>query len=307
MSFFVPIILFSNSQNCQGSSFNSKESNSKDEESNSKDEESASKNEESNILTKEKKELNYWLNKYNIKPVIEFESLHKDETIEKIKLETRKKAGIYGIFNLITGDFYIGSAITNKFYSRFYRHLIKGLGSKYVYHSVNKYKLENFAFVILEYFPEEVTRKNNKILMDLDTKWLKTYSPPYNILLEAGNSFGYKHTEEIKQKMKENYSDERKFQAASINKGKSLSESTKILMREKAFNRSDEYKDKVRKTLSKSVILYNLDLSIYKTFPGLYVMAKHFKCDTRTINKAIKNKSLFKKQWHVKFEDNLKT
>lgn|SRR5574338_321900 len=127
---------------------------------------------------------------------------------------------IYGIFNLITGDFYIGSAITNKFYSRFYKHLIKGLGNKYVYYSVNKYKLENFAFVILEYFPEEVTRKNNKLLMDLETKWLKTYSPSYNILLEAGNSFGYKHSEETKRKMRENYSEERRLLAASINKGK---------------------------------------------------------------------------------------
>jgi hypothetical protein len=60
---------------------------------------------------------------------------------------------LHGIFNLITGDFYIGSAITNRFYSRFYKHLIKGLGNKYIYYSVNKYKLENFAFVILEYFP----------------------------------------------------------------------------------------------------------------------------------------------------------
>jgi group I intron endonuclease len=139
--------------------------------------------------------------------------------------------------------------------------------------------------------------------MNLETKWLKTYSPTYNILLEAGNSFGYKHSEEIKQKMKKNYSDVRKLRTASINKGKSLSESTKMLMREKALNRGDEFKDKLRKAFSKPVILYNLDQSVYKTFPGLYVMAEQFKCDTRTINKVIKNNSLFKKQWYVKFED----
>jgi hypothetical protein len=76
-----------------------------------------------------------------------------------------------------------------------------------------------------------------------------------------------------------------------------------MLLRERGLNRSDEYKSKVSKTLSKPVILYNLDLSIYKTFPGIYVMAKEFKCDPRTINKAIKNNSLFKKQWYVKFAD----
>jgi len=252
---------------------------------------------------KEENKLSYWLNHYNIKPIIIYESLYKDEIKENIKIETRKKAGIYGIFNIRTGDFYIGSAITNKFYSRFYKHLIKGIGSKYVYNSVNKYGLENFAFVILEYFSEEVTKKNNKELMDLETKWIKTYSPSYNILLEAGNSFGYKHTEETKQKMKENYSDERRNKVASINKNKSLSNYTKNLLRERALNMNNETKDKIRKTLSKSVILYNLDSSVYTSFSGLYEMAKFFKCDTRTINKAIEDKKLFKKQWYVKFNN----
>lgn len=267
-----------------------------------------SKSQEPIFIDEEKnssiKDINYWLNHYKIKSVIIFESLHKDETKDKIKFETRKKAGIYGIFNLITGDFYIGSAITNKFYSRFYKHLIKGLGSKYVYHSVNKYKLENFAFVVLEYFPEEVTRKNNKELMEIETKWIKTYSPTYNILLEAGNSFGYKHTEQIKQKMKENYSDERKLRTASINKDKSLSKSTRMLMREHALNINDEHNNKIRDSLSKAVILYNIDLSIYKTFPGINVMAKYFKCDTRTITKAINDNKLFKKQWYVEYRNN---
>lgn len=192
MSFSIPIILFSNSQDSQDSSFSKDEdftSNDKDSTSNDKD--SISNDKESNYSTKERKEIKYWLTKYNIKPVLIFESLHKEGIKEKIKLETRKKAGIYAIFNLITGDYYIGSAISNRFYYRFYKHLIKGLGNKHVYNSVNLYKLENFAFVILEIFPEEVTRKNNKDLMELETKWLKTYFPPFNTLLESGNPETY--------------------------------------------------------------------------------------------------------------------
>jgi group I intron endonuclease len=258
---------------------------------------------QNNSSNKEDNKLSYWLNHYNIKPELIYESLYKDEIKENIKIETRKKTGIYGIFNIKTGDFYIGSAITNKFYSRFYKHLIKGIGSKYVFNSVNKYGIENFAFVILEFFPEEVTKKNNKELMDLETKWIKTYSPSYNILLEAGNSFGYKHTEETKQKMKENYSDERRNKVASINKNKPLSDHTKYLMRERALNMSNETKKKISVTLSKSVTLYNLDSSIYTSFSGLYEMAKYFKCDIKTINKAIENNKLFKKQWYVKFNN----
>jgi len=59
--------------------------------------------------------------------------------------------------------------------------------------------------------------------MALETSWIKRYFPSYNILLEAGNSFGYKHTEDTKQRMKENYSEERREQIGSINKGKDLS------------------------------------------------------------------------------------
>lgn len=106
--------------------------------------------------------LKFWLDRLVIKPVVVYEDLQKDEVKERIRSETRKKAGIYGIFNLVTGDFYIGSAISNRFYHRFYRHLIKGLGSQPVSNSVKKYELENFAFVILEYFPVEVTKRNNK-------------------------------------------------------------------------------------------------------------------------------------------------
>lgn len=150
------------------------------------------------------------LDDHKIKPIIVFEELNKEEVKENLRTETRKKSGIYGIFNLTTGDFYIGSAVTNKFYSRFYKHLIKGLGNKNIALDLSKYGIESFAFIILEYFPEEVTKKNNPNLMALETYWIQTYLPSYNILLEAGNSLGYKHSEEIKQKMRDIYSDERR-------------------------------------------------------------------------------------------------
>lgn len=53
------------------------------------------------------------------------------------------------IVNIITKDSYIGSAATNRFYPRFSNHLIYFRGSKIVKLAVKKYKLENFAFLIL--------------------------------------------------------------------------------------------------------------------------------------------------------------
>jgi group I intron endonuclease len=243
------------------------------------------------------------LDNNKIKPVMVFEELNKEEVKENLRSETRKKSGIYGIFNLTTNDFYIGSAVSNRFYSRFYKHLLKGLGNKNIAIDLNKYGIESFAFVILEYFPKEVTKKNNPELMALETYWIKTYLPSYNILLEAGNSLGYTHSEEIKQKMRDIYSDERKEQVSLLNKGKSLSDSVKAQLRQHALNRSEELKNKFKYSSLKPVTVYNQDGTIYMKFPGITFMAKHFGCDRKTINKAINTNKLFKKQWYVKLDN----
>lgn len=236
------------------------------------------------------------LDRHNIKPCLVFEELNKEEVKENLRTETRKKAGIYGVFNLITEDFYVGSAVTNRFYSRFYKHLIRGLGNKNIAIDLEKYGIESFAFVILEYYPEEVTKRNNPDLMALETYWIQSYKPTYNILLEAGNSLGYKHSEEIKQKMRDLYSDERRNRVALLNKNKSLPDSVRALIRESALNRSEEVKNKYRVASSKPVTLYNVDGSVYMKFEGIRLMSKHFECDHKTINKYIKSGELFKKQ-----------
>ncbi|KAG2191218.1 hypothetical protein INT47_007958 [Mucor saturninus] len=213
------------------------------------------------------------LDEHKIKPCFVFEELNKEEVKENLRTETRKKAGIYGVFNLTTGR-----------------------GNKNIALDLQKYGIESFAFVILEYFPEEVTKRNNPDLMALETYWIQTYKPTYNILLEAGNSFGYTHSEEVKQKMIDTYSDERKERVSLINKGKTLSDSVKTLMQEKALSRSDEVKNKYKLAFSKPVTLYNEDGSVYMKFGGVKLAAKHFGCDHKTINKFIKSGGLFKKQ-----------
>lgn len=270
----------------------------------------------SNIIVSPK--LKSLLDNNKIKPIAVFEELNKEEVKENLRSKTRKKSGIYGIFNIITGDFYIGSAVSNRFYSRFYKHLLRGLGNKKIAIDLDRYRIESFAFVILEYYPVEITKKNNPELMALETYWIKTYSPTYNILLEAGNSLGYQHSEEIKQKMKDIYSDERRERIGLLNKGKSLTDSVKTQLREKALNRSDEVKNKYRlaegpsaplpggqsgpRASSKPVTVYNQDGTVYMKFSGIRVMAKHFGCDHKTINKVIDTDKLFKKQWYVKLD-----
>lgn len=92
-------------------------------------------------------------------------------------------------------DYYIGSASTGKFYAIFVYHLFNLNGSKVVKNAVKKYGISNFTFIILELFPDVVTKENNKKLLDLEDFYLKSLLPNYNILTEAGSSFGYKHSE----------------------------------------------------------------------------------------------------------------
>lgn len=77
------------------------------------------------------------------------------------------------------------AASTNRFYARFSNHLIYFRGSKIVKLAVRKYDLKNFAFIILELYPNFVTKENNKELLDLEDKYLKLLLPIYNILTEA--------------------------------------------------------------------------------------------------------------------------
>ena len=83
-------------------------------------------------------------------------------------------------------------------------------------------------------FSEIVNKENNKNLLDLEDFYLKSLLPNYNILTEAGSSFGYKHTEITRLNMKSNYSHERRMRIGNLNRGKTLSKETIEKIREKS-------------------------------------------------------------------------
>ena len=207
------------------------------------------------------------------------------------------------IINKVTGDYYIGSASTGRFYARYSNHLIYFRGSKVLKAAVKKYGLSNFAFLVLELYPNIVTKENNKELLNLEDKYLKTLVPNYNILTEAGSSFGYKHTEMDRIKMREIFSDERREWIGSLNRGKKLSPETIEKIRVKALVRppmSDETKLKCI-THTRPLILYNLDGTVYGEYPTIIEAAKAVNCGEKTLRRALKTeKKLVKKQWIIK-------
>lgn len=180
--------------------------------------------------------------------------------------------------------------------------------SKVVKNAVKKYKLSNFAFLILELFPEIVNKENNKKLLDREDWYLKTLLPNYNILTEAGSSFGYKHTEIDRIKMKSNYSLERRLRIGNLNKDKNLSIETKNKMREIALSR-DRTKINISeqsflnmKKSSKPIILFNLDFTVFGEYISITDAAKAVNCSVKTISRALKSdKNLLKRRFIVKY------
>lgn len=248
-------------------------------------------------------DLNKVIKELELNPVYVFENLGLEITRQNLLKSTSGLSGIYMIYNKITGDYYIGSASTNRFYARFSNHLIYFRGSKIVKAAVKKYKLDNFAFLVLELYPNVVTQENNKELLDLEDKYLKSLLPNYNILTEAGSSFGYKHTEVDRIKMKDIYSHERRNRIGNLNKGKKLSPEIIEKMREKALNRSPMSDETKLKCIShtRPVILYNLNGTVYGQYSTIIEASKAINCNEKTIRRALTTeKKLVKKKWIVK-------
>jgi len=246
----------------------------------------------------------------NIKPVFIYEDLELDETKQKISKETKSLSGIYLILNKLTLDYYIGSASTNRMYSRFSNHMIYNKGSKIVKLAISKYKLSNFAFLVLEIFPEVVNLINNKDLLNLEDFYLKSLLPNYNILTEAGNSFGYKHTEITRIKMKSNYSLERRLKIGSLNKDKTLSDEVIETLRMKALVRtpytySEQGKLNLRKK-SKPLLVFNLNGTLYGEFSSIIEAAKELNCEVKTIRRCLQTeKKILKRKWRIKTNSKL--
>jgi group I intron endonuclease len=256
-----------------------------------------------NSISNRSNAINNIIQDLGLNPVYIFDNIDKDTSRKDVLKLTSSLSGIYMIVNKITKDYYIGSASTNRFHARFSNHLIYFRGSKVVKAAVNKYGLNNFAFLILDLYPDVITKENNKELLNLEDKYLKLLLPNYNILTEAGSSFGYKHTEIDRLKMKEIFTDERREKIGSLNRGKNLTPETIEKMREKALNRMPMSEKTKLKCVAhtRPVVLYNLNGTVYGQYPTIIEAAKAINCNEKTLRRALTTeKKWVKKQWRIK-------
>ena len=251
-------------------------------------------------------ELSKFICKKNLNPVLIYEDLSHKTVKSRVFNDTRGISGIYLILNKVTLDYYIGSASTGKFYARFSNHLFNFNGSKVVKNAVKKHGVSCFAFIVLELFPDIVNKENNKKLLNIEDFYLKSLLPNYNILTEAGSSFGYKHNETIRLNMKANYSEQRRLAIGSLNKGKSFSPSTLEAMKQSALNRvkpiySEQGINNMKKN-SKGVLVYNMDYTVYGEFTSITDASKSLGCSQKTIYRALQTpKKILRRRWIVKY------
>lgn len=125
-------------------------------------------------------------------------------------------------------------------------------------------------------------------------------------MTEAGSSFGYKHSEITRLNMKTNYSEERRLSIGILNKGKSFSPSTMEAMKQSALNRvkpiySEKSVQNMKKN-SKSILVYNMDYTVYGEFPSMTDASKSLGCSQKTIYRALqKDKKILRRRWIVKY------
>lgn len=221
----------------------------------------------------------------------------------------KQVAGVYMIANLITGEAYVGSTVLGRMHLRFHKHLFGGTGSKPLWSAVQKYGLENFAFLVIDEVPDFSSDMNQRLL-DLETSYIAS-NGDYNIALEAGNTLGVMHTEAQREAMRTNYSQARRDAIGALNRGKKFSPTTVELMRAAALSRapmSAESRAKVSANSAKAM-LFELSMVDGSALPNhtisivlrtIGAVATYCNCNEKTIRRAIKGNCIIKGKWLIK-------
>ena len=197
------------------------------------------------------------LDKHNLKPLLIFEDLLALDIRQRVSLAVRNMAGVYAIVNLVNGKIYVGSGILNRMYYRFCCHLFYFTGSKIVAAAVAKYGLGNFAFLVLESVPGPITADNKEVLLQCEDRYIQLLSPSYNVAPQASNTFGVKHTDETKARMRDAFTPERRLQVGDINRGREYTYEERERIRQQALTRppmSDETRSKVSANSAKAML-----------------------------------------------------
>lgn len=193
--------------------------------------------------------------------------------------ENKRKSGIYRWINTLNGKSYIGSSvdISRRLSEYFnYNYLIneKNQGMT-ICRALLKNGYSNFALEILEYCDETILIEREQFYLDL-------LKPEYNVLKIAGSTFGFKHSEKTKEKM-------RNAQIGS----KNHTYGTKRL---------ESIRNKISSTMGTPIYVYSLDLKFIQCFSSSIRAGQYFNSHNATIRRYAKSGKIFKKEYILSFE-----
>lgn len=147
--------------------------------------------------------------------------------------------------------------------------------------AINKYGLRNFKFIILEYNPgiilKENLKKNHILLLERENFWINKFFPPYNIFKTPGSCKTAAHNLETRQKKQTKSS---------------------VFLR---YKKEPSLLERMAKLNSKPVNLKDKEHKSLQKFPGVRALAKYLKCSHKTVNKAIRNKSILKGKYKIHY------
>lgn len=187
---------------------------------------------------------------------------------------------VYKITNKVNNKIYIG--ITNQGAGvRYLHHLYEARsGSPFpIHNAIRKYGKNNFTLEIVELC------ETSEILKEREKYWIAFYNSTdrsigYNMTEGGDGTFGRKHSEETKEKIRQKAL------------GRKISEETRKKM---SNSHKVNYSDSQRKAVAESnarrakpVLVYDLDMNLLKEFKSLKETASEMKIHTTTIRKSIR-------------------
>lgn len=227
--------------------------------------------------------------------------------------ENRGKSGVYRWVNTLTGDTYVGSAVSlSKRFSVYYstksvKEVLSRSRSK-ILSALLKYDYSAFRLEILEYCEPSQTIIREQYYLDL-------LKPEYNILRIASSSLGNILSDETKLKISNSLkgrclSEEVKEKMSISRTGRIFSVETKNKLSELRKGKpspflgkthSEETRKKMSEGIGSKVEVFNKDTLETKIYPSNIKAAEALACSESTIryylkhNKPYKGKYLFKK------------
>jgi hypothetical protein len=222
----------------------------------------------------------------NPEPVFIIKSLGDFRAVHSKPDELRERAGVYSFINNVNGKQYIGSSSDLK--KRFWSHynydrslpFVKAQHSNWpLQYAMIKYGLNNFSFVIYEFYKASDTP--NYSVISLETAYMRCFARPmlYNVKVYSTRAPGPKHSPETLLLMS-------KPGALNPMWGKKHTAKTKALMAARG---------------SKFIVsMYDKDDTFMQSFNNNVELANLMGCHRGTVGKYIKSGQLFRGLYYFK-------